>query len=165
MHQLKELHASQELIVPKLQRQINLWLHPEGRDVGSFSLQRKSAYYAAEEEPLEVPDNPSVFLVFILDDPEKFRFYNRVSIIWVKYINEKTQLKQDANEINIPYINMMEPSAIDGAFKESLSLDHSRLLDHLNKDNRSVKIYLNVSVICLVIKLYIIRVSTLLRRD
>lgn len=164
MQQSKEPQASRELIVPKLQKQVNLWVHPEGLVVGSLFLRRQSANRVGAEEPLEVLDNPSSFLVLRLDDPEEFRFYNRASIIRVEYTAKETPPKQHATKLACQ-LYMMDGSVIDGAFKESLPPDHSRLLDYLNKDNRFVKVYLDVSNICLVNKSYIIRVSTMLSSD
>ena len=73
------------LKIPKKLKLVTLWVHPEGRVVGSLFLRPQSANRAGEEEPLEVLNTADPFLVLKRDQPDELRFYNKSSVVRVEY--------------------------------------------------------------------------------
>lgn len=150
------------LKIPKTLREVTLWVHPEGKVVGSLFLRQHSVNHAGSEEPLEVLNQPQPFVVLQRTAPEELRFYNRASIIRLEYAG--TNPCDDNGDIR-PLrcqLHMMDGSLIAGSICESLPPDQSRLFDYLNRDvDRFIKIYLEQDDrnICLVNKSYIIQVT------
>lgn len=150
--------AKDILRVPKKLAPVTLWVHPEGRVVGSLFLREQSPNHAGAEQPLEVLNQSEPFLVFRRENPLELRFYNKRSIIRVEYADEGAPQAPDSTEIQCR-LHMMDGSLISGTIQESLSPDRARLLDYLNKtDDGFIKIHLEEGAVYLVNKAYIIHV-------
>ena len=46
--------SNDSLIIPKIKRQVSLWVHPEGQVIGSLFLREQSVNHAGTEVPIEV---------------------------------------------------------------------------------------------------------------
>ena len=147
------------LKVPKIKHRVSLWVHPEGQVIGSLFVREQSPDHAGPEDPIEVLNQQTSFLVFEKNESEELRFYNRNSIIRVEYQANKIQ-KPDTDQLSCT-INMMDGSVIEGTIRENLPPDHSRLFDYINQENsRFIKIYFNNDDICLINKSYIVNITT-----
>ncbi len=147
------------LRIPKKLKQITLWVHPEGRAIGSIFLHHQSNRYAGEEKPFEVLNHPDPFLVLKTDHPEEFRFYNKRSLVRAQYEDDATDDIPDV--VHLPcQLHMMDGSLLSGEIRESLPPEHARLLDYININNESfIKLHLENDEVCLVNKAYIVRVT------
>ena len=153
--------TTDHLKIPKTLKEVILWVHPEGRVVGSLFLREQSVHHAGAEEPLEVLNQGEHFVVLQREEPTELRFYNRASIIRVEYPGDKPPCDGAQGTKALPcQLNMMDGSLIAGTICEPLPPDHSRLFDYLNRDpDRFIRIYLDEQTVCLVNKAYIIQVS------
>jgi len=145
---------TETLKVPKRLHAVTLWVHPEGRVVGSLFLREQSPDHAGSERPLEVLNQCSSFLVFKKESPDELRFYNIKSIVRVEYQADA----HDATEETAMacHLHMMDGSLISGTIRESLPRDRARLLDYLNRaDEGFVKLHMDDGLIVIVNKSYI----------
>src|ERR1044071_1435069 len=74
--------------IPKALRQVTLWVHPEGRVIGSLFLSYHTKHGPGMEDPCTVINDPAPFLVLQRTAPEELRFYNKRAIIRVEYQEE-----------------------------------------------------------------------------
>ena len=58
------MYWHQHLKIPKKLKQVTLWIHPEGRVIGSLFLSLQSPYSSGEEAPLDALNQTDPFLVF-----------------------------------------------------------------------------------------------------
>ena len=148
---------SERLIVPKILKEVTLWVHPEGRVVGSLYLRKQSVNHAGAELPSEALNHPDPFIVFRCDQPSQLRFYNRRSIIRVEYPGRDSHVARALKPLAC-HLHMMDGSLISGTIEEPLHPDRARLLDYLNKaDDNFIKLYVDEATV-LVNKSYIIHV-------
>ena len=153
------------LKVPKIRKQVTLWVHPEGRVVGSLFLRTQGVERAGEQEPLEVLNQDQNFLVVQLRDPYELRFYNRRSIIRVEYEEAPGRALAEVKPLPCE-LHMMDGSLISGLIKEPLPPDRSRLFDYLNRtDERFLKVHVEGGMVYLVNKTYILHATTSEDRD
>ena len=147
--------------IPKTQKQVSLWVHPEGLVICSLYLREESKEYPGGEEPLEVLNQNMPFVVVRLDKPDQLRFYNQSSIIRVEYELDSSESKISTGHPDIGCcLHMMDGSIIDGTIRETLPADRARLFDYLNKDkDRFLRIYTSDTEICLINKTYINHVT------
>ncbi len=155
--------STDSLIIPKLLQKVSLWVHPEGKILGSLFIREQSYYHAGHESPLEILNSSQDFVVLKRDDSEKLRFYNKTSIIRIEY-NNSEPIIDNIESILKCKIHMMDGSLLKGTIKENLPLAHSRLFDYINdQSNQFIKIHLddnkNEEEIILINKSYIIRVT------
>jgi len=151
--------ATDLLKIPKIKRQVSMWVHPEGQVIGSLFLREQSVNHAGVEEPIEVLNKDKAFIV--LDREEgQVRFYNRNAIIRVEY--EETGPSPGSEHKIIPcQLTMMDGALFNGEIRETLAPDRARLFDYLNHEQaRFIKLYTDTNQICLVNKSYIINVAT-----
>jgi len=147
------------LKVPKKLRPVILWVHPEGRVVGSIYLRTQSPNHAGSEQPLEVLNACERFLVFNRDEPAELRFYNIKSVIRIEYdaIEDDDAINNEST--NSPmhcHLQLMDGSYIDGNIRESLPPNHARLLDYLNRNDEAfIKVHMEDRLIYLINKSYI----------
>jgi hypothetical protein len=153
--------AADELFkVPKQKKQVSLWVHPEGRVIGSIYILEQSALHAGPEEPIEALNQDSPFVVISMEDPSELRFYNRTSVIRVEYQGKATVTDNSVTQLTCQ-VHLMDGSMIDGQIIEVLPQSHSRTFDYLNQDKeRFIKIYTDTDEICLINKSYINYVTT-----
>ncbi len=143
------------LVIPKKLKLVTLWVHPEGRVVGSLFLRPQSATRPGEEEPLEVLNTPDPFLVLKREGPEELRFYNKSSVVRVEYQEDAPVLLPDVQPLPC-ILHLMDGSLIRGTIRKALPPDRARLFDYLNlHDERFVKIYCGDGSACVVNKAYI----------
>jgi hypothetical protein len=155
---------SQELKIPKKLKQVTLWIHPEGRVLGSLFLSLQNRNYTGEEEPLEVLNTPEPFLVMKREDPEELRFYNKASIVCMEYQGERPQAMADVQALRCR-LSLMDGSIIDGSVRRALHPDNARLYDYLNMgDERFAELYQDNGVVSAVNKSYIVYVTPLHER-
>ena len=152
--------ANESLKIPKLKRPVRMWVHPEGRVVGSLFLREQSVNHAGMEEPIEVLNKDKAFIVLDREDDGQVCFYNRNAIIRVEY--EQAPTTAEADQKIIPcQLTMMDGAIFDGEIRETLAPDYARLFDYLNQEKaRFIKLYTDNNQVCLVNKSYIIKVTT-----
>ncbi len=152
------------LKVPKKLHPVSLWVHPEGRVLGSIYLRTQSPSHAGSEQPLEALNLCESFLVFNRDEPSELRFYNIKSIIRVEYtssaeIADETDANTDPETDNNAmrcHLQLMDGSYISGTIREPLPPNHARLLDYLNRsDETFIKIHVDDGLMYLINKSYI----------
>lgn len=147
------------LKVPKKLRPVTLWVHPEGRVIGSIYLRIQSPDHAGSEQPLEALNACESFLVFNRDEPAELRFYNIKSVIRIEYTVTEDDETADMDSSNNPmrcHLQLMDGSYIDGSIRESLPPNHARLLDYLNRGEEAfIKVYMDDGLIYLINKSYI----------
>ena len=148
------------LKVAKTEKEVSLWVHPDGMVKGSLFLLEQSKEHAGQEQPIEVLNQDTPFAVVRLQNPEQLRFYNRSSIIRVQYELD-TSVKNAENETIIScVIHMMDGSMLEGEIKETLPAEHSRLFDYLNMEKtRFIRLYFSDTEVCLINKAFINYVS------
>ena len=143
------------LKIPKKLKQVTLWIHPEGRVVGSLFLRPQSPHAPREEEPLEVLNTPDPFLVLRRDDRDELRFYNKSAVVRVEYEEDVYALALEVPTLSCT-LHLMDGSLIPGTIRKALPADRSRLFDYLNlHDEQFVKIHCDDGTVCLVNKMYI----------
>ena len=151
--------SQKNLKIPKKQKQVTLWIHPEGRVVGSLFLSRQGELLGSEEAPLEALNHPKSFLVLWRDDTNELRFYNKSSIVRVEHCTEQLAELEEIKPIACT-LCLMDGSIIKGTIKRALPPDNARLYDYLNMhDERFAEIYLDEETVCLVNKSYIVYVK------
>lgn len=152
------MSTSNELLrVPKTLKQVTLWVHPEGRVIGSIYLRQHSVTHAGPEQPLEVLNRTEPFVVVRPDSTDEIRFYNRKSIIRVEYSGKDKQVATTIKPLACR-LHMMDGSLLAGQIQEPLHPNQSRLLDYFNKAEDSfIKMHAD-GMTLLVNKSYIIHV-------
>ena len=155
--------STDSLIIPKLLQKVSLWVHPEGKVLGSLFIREQSYYHAGHESPSEILNSAQDFVVLKREDSEELRFYNKTSIIRIEY-NDNSALIDNNESILKCKVHMMDGSLIEGTIKEILPQTHSRLFDYINDhSNQFVKLHLNDNKneeeVILINKSYIIRVT------
>ena len=152
--------ATDALKIPKIKRQVSMWVHPEGQVIGSLFLRAQSVNHAGVEEPLEVLNKDKAFIVLDRDEAGQIRFYNRNAIIRVEYDEDIPPVGIEQKIISCQ-LTMMDGALFNGEIRETLAPDRARLFDYLNHENaRFIKLYTDTNQICLVNKSYIINVAT-----
>lgn len=153
--------SSSPLKIPKKRKQVVLQVHPDGKVVGSLFLSHQSKHAWREEEPLDVLNQPSPFVVLQREDPDELRFYNKTSIVRVEYQEDSTPDLEDMTPLYCR-LHMMDGSLVDGCIRHALRPDHARLSDYLNlNDERFAKIHTKDGDLWLVHKAYIVYVTPL----
>lgn len=149
------------LNVKKTQKEVRLWIHPDGLVIGAIFLRLKSTEPSAQEGPQDVLNKAEPFLVCRRSDPDEIRFYNRSAIIRVEYEDPQEPAGKDTTQIPCR-LTMMDGSVIEGTIIETLPAEYSRLYDYLNQDqDRFLRIYTGRTDICLINKAYITQVVAL----
>lgn len=152
--------ANDSLKIPKIKRQVTMWVHPEGQVIGSLFLRTQSVNHAGVEEPIEVLNKDKAFIVLDREEPGQIRFYNRNAIIRVEYDEDSPPVGPEQKIISCQ-LTMMDGALFNGEIRETLAPDRARLFDYLNHEKaRFIKLYTDTNQICLVNKSYIINVAT-----
>lgn len=148
--------------VPKLEKSVSLWVHPEGRVLGSIHVREQSLYHAGVETPAEVLNQAEPFVVIWRDDLGEYRFYNKSSIV---------RLEFEVQEEGLPYpdtieceLHMMDGSLINGEIRGAFPPNQRRLYDLLNQENDAfmfIPLSLDSGHTCLINKKYIIYAKSL----
>lgn len=153
--------SSEALKIPKKQKLVTLWVHPEGRVIGSMYLYEQSESHSGEEQPVEVLNNEAPFLVLHREDLDEARFYNKNSIVRVEYDADAPENASDLTTLQCR-LHMMDGSMFEGAIKEFLDPEHARLYDYINQSGeRFVKLHVDDTRTYLVNKAYIVHIAQL----
>lgn len=153
------MDATKPLHIAKAQKQVEMWVHPEGLVKGAIFV-RVGDDNAASEDPRYVLNADKPFLVLCRTEPEEIRFYNRSSIVRVTFEDKRPTAGTET--VIACRLHLMDGSMIDGEIIETLPTDHARLYDYLNQANdRFIRIYTGETQVCMVNKNYIIQVSNL----
>ncbi|VAW93177.1 hypothetical protein MNBD_GAMMA22-677 [hydrothermal vent metagenome] len=151
--------STDSLIIPKLLQKVSLWVHPEGKVLGSLFIREQSYDHAGHELPVEILNSPQDFVVLKRENSEELRFYNKTSIVRIEY-NCNDSLIDNNNSVIRCKIHMMDGSLLEGIINENLPKTHSRLFDYINNHaNQFLKIHLSDEEFMLINKSYIIRVT------
>jgi len=143
------------LKIPKVERAVSLWTHPDGLVIGSIYLHMPEPDRPNGEDPFSVMNGAEDFLVVRRRDPEELRFYNKASLIRVEYKEDELHVVDSGKDLSCR-IHMMDGSVIDGAMRKSLPPERSRLYDYMNTDNpRFLKLYVDEQSVCLINKSYV----------
>ena len=148
------------LKIPKLEKPVRLWAHPDGLVLGAIFLQIPEPDQPHREDPWVVLNATDDFLVVHLQRPDELRFYNKTSLIRVEYTEEELYVADAGKDLPCR-VHMMDGSIIDGAMRKSLPPERSRLYDYMNTDNpRFLKLYTGGSEVCLINKTYVGFIAT-----
>jgi hypothetical protein len=148
------------LKVAKTEKEVSLWVHPDGMVKGSLFLLEQSKEHAGQEQPIEVLNQDAPFAVVRLHNPEQLRFYNRTSIIRVQHEVDASTKNSENDTVISCVIHMMDGSLLEGKIKETLPAERSRLFDYLNKEKtRFIRLYFSDTEVCLINKSFINYVS------
>jgi hypothetical protein len=146
------------LKIPKKPMPVSLWVHPEGRVVGSIFLHLPGAD-ATAEQPVDVMNEKTDFLVIQREAPEGVVFYNKGSIVRLDYWDAGEASCADGHPLPCR-IMMMDGSVIDGALSKAAPIERSRLYDCMNDTSeRFLKLRTGASEIMLVNKSYVVSIS------
>jgi hypothetical protein len=153
--------ASTPLKIPKKLTQVTLRVHPEGTVVGAFFLSHYRKRATSAEEPLDVLNQASPFVVVQRQEPDELRFYNKASIVRVEYRAEPLPELDNLTPLYCR-LYMMDGSLIDGCIRRLLPPSHARLSDYLNlHEERFIKLHTTDGQLWLVNKSYIVYVTPL----
>jgi hypothetical protein len=147
-------HAS--LQIPKKRRQVALWVYPEGRVLGSLFVSQHTKRAKREEDPLDVLNHPTPFVVVWCDLADEIRFYNKASIVRIEYTDEDSAAL--VPPVSLPcQLHLMDGALIVASIRQHRPPGRSRLYDDLNvADERFVQVHLEDGTVCLVNKSYIV---------
>jgi hypothetical protein len=149
------------LKIPKVEKAVTLWTHPDGLVLGSIYLHLGDAERSRAEDPWAVMNDHDDFLVVRRHEPEELRFYNKASLIRVEYTEDELYVAQSGKDLPCR-VHLMDGSVIEGAMRKSLPPERSRLYDYMNTDNpRFLKLYVDDAAVCLVNKSYVGYIMTL----
>jgi hypothetical protein len=157
------MHRQHRYAIPKVLRPVTLWVHPEGRVVGSLFLSFHTKNGPGMEDPCTVLNEAAPFLVLRRAEPDELRFYNKSAIVRVEYQEEEALLEESEGITTLHcQVSLMDGSLIAGVVQYPLPPSHERLYDYLNlSKERFAKLSLGGGNICLVNKAYIVCVSHL----
>jgi hypothetical protein len=150
------MHAYENpLKIPKLEKPLRLWTHPDGLVLGAIFLHMPEPGSAHPEDPWTVLNGVEDFLVIRRHEPEELRFYNKASLIRIEYDPDERYVSNTGKDLPCR-VNMMDGSVIDGAMRKTLPPERSRLYDYMNTDNpRFLKLHVDDCMVCLINKSYI----------
>ena len=148
------------LKILKRQMPVTLWVHPEGRVVGSMFLTFPSPQSAGGEKPVDVINRAVDFLVFKLEDTDEIRFYNKSSIIRVEYWDGSSS-DDNSGRPQPCRITMMDGALFEGEISKQQPEEHSRLYDYMNDTReRFLHLRLGDGMFALINKSYIVSISS-----
>lgn len=148
------------LRIPKAEKPVTLWTHPDGLVLGSIYLHKGEPGQPSPEDPWSVLNHPEDFLVVRLQGPEGLRFYNKASLIRAEYIEDDAAAAEVGKGLPCR-AHLMDGSVISGVMRKALPPEHSRLYDYMNTDNpRFIKLYVGPAAVCLINKSYVGYVMT-----
>jgi hypothetical protein len=139
---------------------VTLWVHPEGRVVGSMFLTFPSPDSGGGEQPADVINRAVDFLVFKLEETDEIRFYNKSSIVRVEYW-DGSAFPGDIGRPQPCRITMMDGALFDGEICKQLPEEHSRLYDYMNDTReRFLTLRLGGGNIALINKSYVVFIGS-----
>lgn len=149
------------LKIPKKPQPVTLWVHPEGCVVGSIFLHFPDPESNRGEQPLDVINEPTDFMVIRRDDPEGLRFYNKCAIVRLEYVDPEDVDAREGKPLPCR-VTLMDGSLMDGEMCKATPAERSRLYDYVNASrDRFLKLHFGKGEIALVNKSYIVCISPL----
>jgi hypothetical protein len=146
-----------ELIVPKNLRRVRLWIHPEGRVVGSLYV-RAARGEEPEQRIVDSLNEEQSFVVLMREAPEELRFYHQASILRVESEAEPPPTEEDMIHHRCQ-LGMMDGNFLEGTLTRPSPPDRSRLFDFLNREKeRFLEVFLDDGTTVVVNKTYVIYV-------
>jgi hypothetical protein len=137
---------------------VTLWVHPEGRVVGSLFLHFGGGELHEDEAPWSVLNEPADFLVIERQNPSETRFYNKHSIVRVAYVD--SHRKQHAGTPLNCRLTMMDGLLLEGEICKAMPVERSRLYDYMNDTReRFLELRLAGNERALINKTYIVSIS------
>jgi hypothetical protein len=146
-----------ELIVPKQRRKVRLWIHPEGRVVGSLFV-RAATDSEPEQRIVDSLNEGQPFIVLMREEPKELRFYHRASILRVESDSNPPPTATGEHVIEHRCeLGMMDGSFVSGTLTRPSPPDRSRLFDFLNRgEERFLELFLDDGTTLVVNKAYVI---------
>lgn len=151
------------LKIPKTKVPVTLWVHPDGRVLGSMFINPPSPDQHGEQ-PADLLNGASDFVVVELDDPGRVRFYNKSAIVRVEYWEavETVDPMAGGHRPQPCCLNMMDGSVIEGEIWKSAPVERSRLYDYMNDaTERFLRLHVGRGEIVLINKSYVVSISPL----
>lgn len=146
------------LKVPKTNKPVTLWVHPEGRVPGALFVHEHSQVHSGAEDPYELINGEDPFVIVRRDDGPEIRFYNRSAVVRIEYAVEAPPPVEVA-PLHCRLV-LMDGSEISGTICEPLPPDRSRLVDYLNRaDLRFIRIVAEPNQAMLINKQYIVHAA------
>lgn len=146
------------LKVPKRQVPVMLWVHPEGRVVGSMFVHLPGPDSMPGEQPWDVINEAADFVAIKLDDPDEMRFYNKSSIVRMEYRDGASSLLAEGRPLPC-MLTMMDGSLIEGDICKATPVERSRLYDYMNDtEERFLKLRSRGVDVLLVNKSYVVHI-------
>ncbi len=146
--------------VPKRERSVSLWVHPEGRVLGSVFVREQSLHHSGEETPAELFNQAETFVVVHREELGEYRFYSKSSIVRLEYQDQGDS--EPGSEAMDCELHMMDGSLMSGKICAAFPPDRRRLYDHLNKgDDLFIPLHQDSGQISLINKSYIIYAKSL----
>lgn len=146
-----------ELIVPKRRRKVRLWIHPEGRVLGSLYV-RAASDDEPEQRIVEALNEEHPFVVLMREEPDELRFYHQASILRVESESEPRPTGEGMIRHRCQ-LGMMDGSFVEGTLMRPSPPDRSRLFDFLNREKeRFLEVFLDDGTTVVVNKSYVIYV-------
>jgi hypothetical protein len=109
------MHRNHRYTIPKVLRQVTLWVHPEGRVIGSLFLSFHTKNGPGVEDPCAVLNEAAPFVVLQRAEPEELRFYNKRAIVRVEYREEEILIEEgDGVKTLHCQMSLMDGSLIEG---------------------------------------------------
>ena len=108
------------LKIPKIEKSVSLWTHPDGLVIGSIYLHMGDAERPRAEDPWVVMNDQDDFLVVRRHEPEELRFYNKASLIRVEYTEEELYVAESGKDLPCR-VHMMDGSVIEGLYATGIS--------------------------------------------
>jgi hypothetical protein len=137
---------------------VTLWVHPEGRVVGSLFLHFGGGELQEDEAPWSVLNEPADFVVIERQDPIETRFYNKHAIVRVEYIDSNRT--QNAGAPLTCRVTLMDGLLLEGEICKAMPVERSRLYDYMNDmRERFLELRLSSSERALINKTYIVSIS------
>jgi len=145
--------------IPKTPRQVTLWVHPDGRVVGSVFLSFHTSKGTGVEGLCDALNSADPFLALQRTDREGLGFYNKRAIIRVEY-EEEDPPEYEGSRMMRCRVSMMDGLIIEGSAQYMLPPNRARLYDYLNlRDESFITLHLEDHHICLVNKAHVVCVS------
>jgi hypothetical protein len=142
----------------KRQEPVTLWVHPDGPVKGMLYLQQRSDRSERTEQPIEVLNRDTPFVVLHCENPAETRFYGKRAIVRVHH--EAMAEELDGLDLTVVpcELRLMDGSSLKGRIREFLLPQHRRLFDYLNESGEPfLRIHLDDNGVCLVNKAYIVQ--------
>lgn len=137
--------------IEKILRPVTPWVQPIGQVTGAIFVQPEMESQCGEE-PADVLNQETPFLVRQKQYPEEIRFYNRAAIVRAEFSETGTH-RSDVSHTYKCKLMMMDGTEMSGTLHESLPSEYSHLYDYLHqKAEQFIKLHCDNGITYLVNK-------------